>query len=195
MKELIELANKIKDKELRKKVLDILKDPKISNKSMKYPRANLEKVPSWIGTHHSYEGGLMKHTESVTKLALSMADSYEKTYKQKVNRDFLIAGALLHDLMRVFMLKKKGKAWDFTGCILDHAVFTACELYTRDFPEEVIHIVAAHGGDMGAAAANPRTIEAQIVLQADITDAAIDSQVNPPVSPLQLLLMPGEEDE
>ena len=35
MKKLIELANKIKDEKLRKKTIEILKDPKISNKTMK----------------------------------------------------------------------------------------------------------------------------------------------------------------
>ncbi|MCD6476948.1 MAG: HDIG domain-containing protein [Candidatus Aenigmarchaeota archaeon] len=192
MKELIELANKIKDKDLRKKTIEMLKDASISNKSMKYPKADLEKVPAWIGTHHSYEGGLIKHTLSVTRLALDLADTFEKTYKTKVNRDFIISGALLHDIMKVFILKKHNNNWTFTGCILDHALFSAAELYARNFPEEVVHIVGSHGGDLGATGANPKTIEAQIVLQADVIDAAIDTEINPPKPSLQFMLM-GEE--
>jgi len=173
MKEILELANKIKDKKLRDKTIKLLKEPSISNKEIKYKKVKFEKAPCWVGAHHDYEGGLMEHTLSVTKLCLSMVKDFEKQYKVKVNKDYLIAGALLHDIMKVFMLKKKGKAWEMTGVLLDHAVFTAAELYSRNFPEEVVHMVAAHGGETGMA--TPRTIEAMILYQADFADAAMES--------------------
>jgi len=190
MKKLIELANKIKDEKLRKKTIEILKDPKISNKTMKYPSADYSKMPAWaIGAHHSYEGGLLDHTYSVTKNSIDIANNLKKTYKAKVNMDHLIAGALLHDIMKVFLMKKNGKGWDFTGCILDHADFSGCELYARGFPEEVIHIVIAHGGEMGYTAAAPRTLEAAIVANCDMLDSSLESMINEKTDLEQLKMM------
>lgn len=178
MKRLFELAEKIKNKELREKTIQLLKEPEISNPEMIYPKSNFSKAPGWVGAHHNYEGGLIDHTVSVTKIALDIAKHFEETYKISINYDHLIAGALLHDIMKVFVLKKSGNKWNFTGTLLDHAQFSACELYSRGFPEGVVHIVASHGGDMGVASANPRTVEALIVFHADVFDSAVESFVH-----------------
>lgn len=193
MKKLIELAEKIKDKDLKEKTIALLKDQKISNKSMKYPKATLEKMHTWVGAHHDYEGGLVDHIESVTEISIAMAKTFSKIYKKEINLDHVIAGALLHDIMKVFMIKDDAK--EFTGAKLDHAVFSACELYSRGFPEEVVDIVASHGGEMGAHGANPRTIEAFIVFQADVADSSGEAFIHPQASPFQFLLMNGEENE
>jgi len=194
VKRLIELANKIKNKTLREKTIKLLKEQEISNPEMAYPKAKIEKMPCWIGGHHNYSGGLLEHTLSVTRIVLSLADNFEQIYKAVISRDNLIAGALLHDIMKVFILKQAGKKWDFTGSLLDHAHFTACELYARGFPEEVIHIVASHGGDIGSAGANPRTIEALLVYWADMIDSATESTLHG-TTQLQILFMPPEEKE
>ena len=192
MKELIELANKIKNKNLREKTIDFLKNPKISNPEIIYPKANLKDAPAWsIGAHHSYEGGLLEHIKSVTECSIKLAEVLEKTYKTKINMDHLIAGALLHDMMKVFIMKEDGGQWTFTGSILDHADFTACELYARGFPEEVVHIVAAHGGESGNA--SPRTVEAMIVYYADVIDSSVESFVHGSTNPLEQLLMMASE--
>ena len=190
MKRLIEFAKKIKDEKLRKKTIEILQNPKISNKAMKYPAADYSKMPAWaVGAHHSYDGGLLDHTYSVTKNAIEIANNLKKIYKAKISMDHLIAGALLHDIMKVFLIKKKGKAWDFTGCVLDHADFSGCELYARDFPEEVVHIVIAHGGEMCYTAAAPRTIEAAIVSQCDMLDSSLETMINEKSDLEQLKMM------
>ena len=107
MKELIELAKKIKDKELQKKTIEMLQNPTLSNKSMKYPKSNLEETPSWVGAHHNYDGGLYDHIRSVTEISISIAETCKKVYKKDINMDYVIAGALLHDIMKIFMLKKE----------------------------------------------------------------------------------------
>ncbi|NOZ82151.1 MAG: HDIG domain-containing protein [Candidatus Micrarchaeota archaeon] len=175
MEKLIKLAEKIKDPDLRKKTIELLKDPSLSNPEVPYTPANFSELPAWIGDHHFYPGGLADHTYSVTKIALETAKHFEKLYGVKINTDYVIAGALLHDIMKVVILSKEPGGWGFTGCLLDHAVLAAAELYARKFPEEVIHIVASHGGELGAAAAAPRTIEAQIVFCADFFDTMVES--------------------
>ena len=194
MKRLLEFAKKIKNKKLREKTVKLLKEPEISNSDMIYPRADFKKAPSWIGAHHDYEGGLLEHTLAVTEISVAIAKIFEKIYKTKVNMDYLIAGALLHDIMKVFILKKEAGTWSMTGSILDHGFFSGAELYARGFPEEVIHIVSSHGGDLGQAGANPRTLEALIVFYADIIDSAGESQIHGVAleKQLQLLLMPQQ---
>ncbi|MBU5557965.1 MAG: HDIG domain-containing protein [Candidatus Aenigmatarchaeota archaeon] len=196
MKKLLELANMIKNQSLREKTIKLLKEPSLSNTELLYPTADITKVPAWIGAHHNYEGGQLEHTASVVKLALAMADIFEATYKLKINRDHLIAGGLLHDIGKLFLLKKVGKNWTFTGCVLDHAHLSAAELYARGFPEEVVHIAAAHGGDMGAAGANPRTIEATLIYYADMIDSSIETAAHGTQQlPLQLLFMQPTEEK
>ncbi len=194
MKDLIEVANMIKSKSLREKTIAMLKDPEVSNPELVYPKEDFSKIPAWIGAHHNYIGGEAEHTVSIAKISIALAEHFEKTYGVKINKDHLIAGALLHDIMKVYIMKREGDDWNFTGTIMDHADFAACELYARGFPEEVIHIVAAHGGDQGMAAASPRTLEALIVLYSDVIDAAGESMIRG-TSQLKLLLMPDEKEE
>ena len=118
----------------------------------------------------------------------------EKKYDAKINKDHLIAGALLHDIGKVFLLRKSGNRWEHTEVMLDHADLGAAMLFAKGFPEEVIHIVAAHGGDQGQAGANPRTLEATIVFYADVIDATVESNIHG-ASKIQFLLMPSEEGE
>jgi len=191
MKRLIALAEKIKDKKLREKTIKLLEEPEISNSEIIYPKSELKEIPAWIGAHHNYKGGQLEHTINVTEISLSIAEQFEKMYDAKINKDHLIAGALLHDIMKVFILKKSGKNWELTGALLDHADFSACELYARGFPEEVVHIVASHGGETGAA--NPRTLEALIVYHADVVDSAGESMIRG-VPPLQFMIMGGEDE-
>jgi len=195
MKRLIELAEKIKNKSLREKTIKLLQEPEISNPEIVYPKADLKKAPAWFNGHHFYEGGLLDHTFSVANACLLLAKNFEEIYKASINHDHLIAGALLHDIMKVFVLAKTGKQWSFTGCTLDHAVLTACELYAREFPEEVVHIVASHGGDLGGAGANPRTLEALIVFYADMTDSAVESFVHVSAAQNMQVIVLGKDGE
>ncbi len=194
MKKLLELAEKIRDEKLRKKVIEIIKNPKLSNEEIIYPASSPEQIPSSLNAHHSNEGGHIEHVASVTELAIKIAEHVEKTYGANINFDHLIAGALLHDWMKIYHFRKHAGKWEHTGCLLDHAVLTACELYARGFPEEVIHIVEAHGGDLGQVAARPQTLEALIVFYADVLDASIESMLRP-AEQVKFLILHGEGEE
>lgn len=169
MKELLRLAEKIEDRELRDKVITLLKEIKLSNKNLNYKPLKLEESPAgYVGfEHHMEEGGLLTHTKNVTELAIKIADFVEERY-YKVNRDFIIAGTLLHDLMRVFDFKKTRKGYKIVGKLLNHNELIASELYARNFPEEVIYIVLRH--------VQPDILlpEALIVYFADTIDSHID---------------------
>ncbi len=169
MQRLLELAKQIENKELREKVLALLTDPRLSNKNFeKYKPEDMSKVKvlftvGGIGTVE--RGNLITHTVAVTELCIKTAEILEKEYGIKVDMDELIAGALLHDLMKVFEWKSTEKGVERTELSLDHSVLGAAELYARGFPEKVIHIVASHFGETGPTP--PRNFEALILHHVD----------------------------
>ncbi len=168
LEDLIKIVEKIKDKDLREKTLELIKDPKLSSK-WNYKACAFEKAPAWIGSHHYYEGGLLEHTISVAELSLKVAEYLEKKYKKGINFDYLIAGAVLHDIAKIFEMKEEDGKWSFTNFLIDHVRVGGAELYARGFPEEVVHIVMAHaGGDV------PRTLEAKIVDMMDNLDTTFE---------------------
>src|SRR4030042_3748537 len=118
MERLIELAEKIKDKELRDKVVGFIKNPTLTHKDFKkYPKEDVEKVktPFSVGGTGTAERDLLNHTIAVTNLCIDAADTIEKQYGTKINKDHLIAGALLHDMMKMFEWKNEGGKIKPTG--------------------------------------------------------------------------------
>lgn len=178
MKRLLKLAREIKNKSLRKKVVDFLKDLRLSNKDFKkYPKEKLKTAGSLFVIPTSgmgpIERDVIEHTVALTELCIKAVDTFKKNYGLKVNKDFLIAASILHDLMKVFEYKRdKSGELEPTGIMLDHTMLGVAELYSHDFPEEVIHIVASHFGEAGPTP--PRTFEAIIFHQLDSLVSVIE---------------------
>jgi len=167
MQKLIELAGEIENAELRKKVIDLIKNPKLSNPNFqKYPKEDLEKVrtPFSVGDMGVVEREVVTHTVTNTELCLKIADTFEKNYGVKLDRDILVAGSLLHDIMKVYEWKidEEGDAVP-TGLTLDHVFLGVAELYARGFSEEIIHLVAATQGERTP----PKSLEALILHYVD----------------------------
>jgi len=166
MKKLLKLTGNIEDKTLRKKVIDFLRDLRLTSKYFKkYPKERLENAGSLFVVPTSglgpIERDIVNHTVALTELCIKTADNFKKNYGLKLKRDFLIAASILHDLMKAFEYKRdKDGDLEPTGIMLDHTMLGVAELYKRDFPEEVIHIVASHFGEAGPTP--PRSFEAVI---------------------------------
>jgi 7,8-dihydroneopterin 2',3'-cyclic phosphate phosphodiesterase len=178
MKELLELIKKIEDKTLREKVTEFLKDLRLSSKHFKkYPKENLKDAGSLFVIPASglgpIERDIVNHSVALADLCIKTAECFEKNYGLKLKKDFLIAASILHDLMKSFEYKrdKKGEL-EPTGIMLDHTMLAVAELYARDFPEEVIHIVASHFGENGPTP--PRTFEAVIFHHLDSLASMIE---------------------
>ena len=192
MKKLIELAQKIKDKELREKVVEFIKNPSLSNKSFsKYPRMKIEEA----GTIFSGSPGaiverdILNHSVALADMCLKVADSIEKNYGIPLNRDHLIAAAVLHDIVHIYEYKKGKQGLEHTGILLDHSMLGVAELYHRGFPEEVIHIVASHFGETGPTP--PRNFEALVFHHLDTLLAMTEFHLHgpKPQQPMQLILL------
>ena len=173
-KDILEFAGRIKDAKLRKMVIDTLKNPgPLSNKSLKLPQVPFEQAPASIDWHHAKTGGLVEHTYIVTKMCISVAEDLKKVYKTRMDMDALIAGALLHDIGKVWGVRKtRSGKWQSTGSTIDHTMLGTAELHARHFSEKVVHIVASHFGENGPTP--PQTIEAYIVHMIDNMDAVIN---------------------
>jgi len=114
---------------------------------------------------------LVSHTRAVTRTAMNIAQVLDEAYKGKVkvNWDTLLAGALLHDVGKMFEYKREGGRFvqSENGRLLRHPVSGAAFASRFDLPPEIIHIIAAHSKEGDGLR---RTIEAVIVNHADFVN-------------------------
>jgi len=169
--DLTDLAEEIQNDELRNKTIELLEGLDLSNEAIEYEKSDLEEIPCWIGGHHYYEGGLVEHIYSVTRLCIDLVENFEEVYDKELDRDSLISAALLHDLAKQFIIDGMD---GFREYYLDHEVWISCELYSRNFPEKVIEIVMGHGGETHEAV--PKSDEARILHHADSLDAEMKEE-------------------
>lgn len=172
------LADKIRDKKLRKKVTELMENPTTEINGKKYSGLPLDVSPAGLSHHHCYPGGYVEHVVSTINLALAMCSSVEKVYQGKVNRDLVIAGVLLHDIFKPATYAVN-ENWSHSSTRLadyiDHLSLVVSELVRRDFPLDLVHIVSAHHGDYGPI--RPHTVEALICHLADLMDSRLNGQV------------------
>ena len=95
----------------------------------------------------------------------------KEEYKDKIsiNQDFLLTGALLHDVGKLFEYKREGKKFikSEEGMLLRHPISGASFAFQFNLPQEVIHIIATHSKEGDGAR---RTVEAIIVNHADFVN-------------------------
>jgi len=186
MKKLIELSNKIEDKELKKLVVDFLKNPTPSNEHFKkYPKGDIETAvtPFSMSGIGSVERDVLNHTIALVESCEKISSVLENVYGLPLNRDVMIASAILHDIMKLFEWKKGPQGVEHTGIMLDHTMLITAELYSRGFPEEIVHIVASHFGDSGPTP--PRSFEALLISQIDSVLASIEFRMLAPQAQAQ----------
>lgn len=131
--------------------------------------------------HHSFIGGLLEHTLSVTK----MCDYFAKAYPI-LNRDLLLSAAIFHDIGKVYELSSFPKN-DYTdeGQLLGHIV-VGYELVSdrikeiEGFPEklarELKHCILAHHGELEyGSPKKPSLPEAFAISLADNADAKLET--------------------
>lgn len=176
--ELEALAKKIRDENLREKVVELLKNPTFEIDGKKHLGLPFDVSPAGRSNHHCYPGGYVEHIVSTANIALSICSSVENVYHGKVNRDLVLAGILLHDVFKpiTYLVNENGN-YDSTRLAdyLDHLSLAVSELVRRDFPIELVHIVSAHHGNYGPI--RPHTIEALICHLADLTDSRLNGEV------------------
>jgi len=161
---LIPEFNLIEDSELKEKTLKVWE---IALKAGGWEVKDLQRMPFTL-LIEPCPCSMLEHIRGVTRVCIEAEEALKSIYKDKVkiNRDYLIAGALLHDIGKLVEYKEeKGK---FTqskcGTLLRHPISGVGLCYSQGIPEEVMHIIASHSweGDR-----SKRTPEAVIVHHAD----------------------------
>jgi putative nucleotidyltransferase with HDIG domain len=106
------------------------------------------------------------HTRTVTAIALASADILVKTLP--MNHDYLLAGALLHDVGKLIEFEPSGEetAVSRGGRRLNHRFWGGALCQEVGLPREIVHIVYAHSEEGKLL---KRSVEAVIVSHADFT--------------------------
>ncbi len=155
-----ELVEQVDDPHVKALLVAFLEDSEIAR--------GLPLAPGAKGTHHAYRGGLAEHLLSVMRLSQRVAEQYPM-----LDRDLLLAGALLHDIGKVSELAyaNGGVAFTDQGRLVGHAVTTAQAIHAKaaqlpDFPRalqhHLTHLVIAERREH-ASAKPPVTLEAYVV--------------------------------
>ena len=129
--------------------------------------------------HHGYVGGLLEHTLSVAEISLFLGERYHY-----VNVDLLTAGALLHDIGKLYELRPlPHNEYTDDGQMLGHIIIgvemvTAEVAKIQDFPSEaaslIKHLIVSHHGEFEFGSPKlPATPEAMLLHFADNIDAKL----------------------
>ena len=172
--ELVEHLHTIKDPVLCRLVEVLLGDEELME--------SLRGAPAARTIHHAYPGGLLEHTMSV----MGLADAICEHYGARLNRDYCLMGAFLHDLGKVRELSvTQGIHYTDEGRLLGHMTL-GLQLLDRkleeagDIPAEAAmhlrHILLSHHGKLEhGSPKRPKTMEAFVVHRADELDSALAS--------------------
>ena len=167
--ELVGIAEGFKDEDIKAIVLALLREHK-------------EKLTYWPAAfklHHAIRSGLMFHTLSIVRLCEKVCELY--TF---VDRELLIAGAMLHDVAKTveYEMTPSGLASGYTvrGNLIGHLAEGAIMIretanrlgINSEVPMLLEHMVLSHHGepDFGAVV-RPAFIEAELLSELDMLDA------------------------
>lgn len=126
--------------------------------------------------HHAYRGGLLEHILSCAELAVELSPRYN------VNTSYVVAGAILHDLCKIYELTDDiNVEYTEEGKLVGHLV-KGVELVDRfaykikDFPYNMKlhlkHILLSHHGEYAYGSPKiPQTSEAMLVHMIDLMDS------------------------
>ena len=129
--------------------------------------------------HHAYMGGLIEHTLAVAQICDFMSGRYKH-----INRDILLASALLHDIGKIYELSEM-PINDYTddGQMLGHIVIgsemvtmEAAKIpgFSHEMASMIKHCIIAHHGEYEYGSPKlPSTTEAMLLHYADNMDAKL----------------------
>lgn len=170
---IIEIVDReLKDVYLKKLLKLVLQEKEIKEKLLLWPAGK--------SVHHAYESGLLEHILSCVELSLALSPFYN------VKIDYVIAGAILHDLCKIFELSKSLSA-DYTdeGKLVGHLPMSLelvdsfiCKipLFPQVTKMHLKHILISHHGEYEFGSPKlPQTREAMLVHLIDLLDSKMNS--------------------
>ena len=148
-----------------------------------------KRLPATRDRFYTFAGGLLEHTLSVTRSCLQLVERYAPHYtelKPPLNRNLVVAGAILHDIGRVLEFGDEAQAPTYTvpGRLVGHLILgrdlvREAALKQGDVQPELVqmleHIILTHLGlpEWGSPRL-PLIPECLIVHHADDLDAKLE---------------------
>jgi len=153
---------------------------RIVSSMLNYYSNDVYDYPAASKIHHNFIGGLATHTSGMLKIGMSICELYPM-----VNRDYLIAGIILHDLGKIEELTSPVVTeYSTEGKLLGHISIMDARLaqigqeLKLDGSQELLllrHMVLAHHGELEyGSPIRPETLEAELLSQIDNIDAKIN---------------------
>ena len=158
----------IEDRELRDAALDVWVE---ALETGGFSVAEMKRIPFTL-LAEDVEITFLEHVRTVCRMCRAMADVLIDAYghRVRINRDHLVAGALLADIGKMIEFEKQPDGTlrkGHLGAMLRHP-FTGVGLcFKRKIPYEVMHVIAVHSKEGDHVRRSP---EAIIFHHADFTD-------------------------
>lgn len=152
---------------------------------LKQYRDPILRFPSAKKMHHAFIGGYLEHVLSVTRSCVYLANKYDDYYnylKPRLDKDLVVAGAILHDIgkLRELESRPEGTLYTVAGELIGHILqgrdivreTAAQQELSADTLLRLEHIIVSHQrlAEWGSPKP-PMTPEALIVHYADDLDA------------------------
>jgi len=113
----------------------------------------------------------IQHVRTVCRMCIAMEEVLRDSYRGRysIDKDVLVAGALLADIGKLLEITKDGDnyKWSNTYAYLRHPFTGVALCFKHEIPEAVMHIVATHSWEGDKFTRRP---EAIIFHHADFTD-------------------------
>lgn len=161
--------SQIKDSDLKKLTEKIITDN----------YENYTTYPAAVTVHHSYLGGLLFHSLSICSLAIKVQEQYPY-----LNKDYLIAGSLLHDIGKTKELSSAlTPNYTVEGNLVGHISLGAMMVYEagtslkidKEKLDVLVHMILAHHGQYEFGSPKlPATAEAYVLHNLDDLDAKME---------------------
>jgi putative nucleotidyltransferase with HDIG domain len=111
----------------------------------------------------------LDHTRQVCQACEKMVPIVTEVLNLELNLDYLLAGAILHDVDKIVIFDAGTGGFTELGRQVPHAVAGGSMARAEGLPEEVAHIIEAHS--IKYSPHPPRSLEALIVRHADLVVA------------------------
>ena len=181
---LIEYAEKIENDILKRVCTQILNDYKEELFCRGAGHDGIE-MNRYNRTHQCFDGGLLDHLYNVTRNAYNIGINY----KQEIDMDLVIFGAILHDIGKTKIFDKWNENSEvksnlnYRYLLVDHVYigekiveeYLDKENISEKFKYQALHIIATHMDTL-----NKHMAEAYIVSYADSIDADVENIISYP---------------
>jgi 3'-5' exoribonuclease len=161
---------------LHQLLTNVLLDPAFLRRFADAPAAKM--------MHHAFVGGLLEHSLAMVPFCRLAAERYAT-----IDRDLLIAGALLHDVGKVYSYDL-GAAFVITdeerlvghitrGVVVVETAIGGVTDFTPELRQQLVHLLVSHHGTLEwGSPIRPRTLEAVLLHQIDLLESRVQGFID-----------------